>query len=102
MQAGPGFLVKLIQVKPGARLSLQKHAHRAEHWVVVHGQARVTRNEEVIDLGPNQSTYIPLGARHRLENPGDTPLEIIEVQSGDLISEDDIERLDDVYGRLDS
>ena len=102
LQAGPGFLVKLIQVKPGARLSLQKHAHRAEHWVVVHGQARVTRNEEVIDLGPNQSTYIPLGARHRLENPGDTPLEIIEVQSGDQISEDDIERLDDVYGRLDS
>ena len=101
LQAGPGFLVKLIQVKPGARLSLQRHAHRAEHWVVVRGQARITRDEEVIELGPNQSSYIPLGAAHRLENPGDAPLEIIEVQSGDKISEEDIERLDDVYGRAD-
>ena len=68
---------------------------------VVRGQARITRDEEVIELGPNQSSYIPLGAAHRLENPGDAPLEIIEVQSGDKISEEDIERLDDVYGRAD-
>ena len=99
LDEGDGFLVKQIIVNPGAQLSLQRHNHRAEHWVVVDGTARVTRGDEVFDLGPNQSTFIPLGAVHRIENPGDKPLRIIEVQAGDHISEDDIERLEDVYNR---
>ena len=99
LEEGDGFLVKRIVVNPGAKLSLQYHHHRAEHWIVVAGTARVTNGEEVIDLGPNQSTYIPLGAPHRLENPGDQPLHLIEVQSGDYIGEDDIVRLEDTYGR---
>ncbi len=99
VDSGERFQVKRITVKPGARLSLQKHAHRAEHWVVVRGLARVTRDDEVFDLEANQSAYIPLGAVHRLENPGDEPLEIIEVQSGDYLGEDDIVRLEDTYGR---
>lgn len=99
LDEGAGFLVKQIVVNPGERLSLQRHNHRAEHWIVVDGTARVTRDDEVFDLGPNQSTYIPLGAVHRIENPGDAPLRIIEVQAGDHISEDDIERLEDVYNR---
>ena len=86
-------------VRPGASLSLQLHQHRAEHWVVVRGTARVTRGEEVLMLGENQSTYIPLGVKHRLENPGQIPLEIIEVQSGSYLGEDDIVRFDDNYGR---
>ena len=94
-----GFQVKRITVKPGARLSLQKHAKRAEHWVVVSGTARVTRDDDLFDLQVNQSTYIPLGAVHRLENPGSEPLHLIEVQSGDYLGEDDIVRLDDIYGR---
>jgi mannose-1-phosphate guanylyltransferase / mannose-6-phosphate isomerase len=94
-----GFQVKRIVVNPGAKLSLQKHAHRAEHWVVVRGQARVTRDRDVYDLNANQSTYIPLGAVHRLENPGTEPLHLIEVQSGDYLGEDDIVRLEDNYGR---
>ncbi|HEX4573331.1 MAG TPA: mannose-1-phosphate guanylyltransferase/mannose-6-phosphate isomerase [Dongiaceae bacterium] len=94
-----GFQVKRIVVNPGARLSLQKHAHRAEHWVVVRGMARVTRDREVFDLVANQSAYIPLGAVHRLENPGKEPLHLIEVQSGDYLGEDDIVRLEDHYGR---
>ena len=94
-----GFQVKRIVVNPGARLSLQKHAHRAEHWVVVRGKARVTRDREIFDLVANQSAYIPLGAVHRLENPGNEPLHLIEVQAGDYLGEDDIVRLEDNYGR---
>jgi mannose-1-phosphate guanylyltransferase/mannose-6-phosphate isomerase len=99
IDAGPCFQVKRLTVKPGAKLSLQKHAHRAEHWVVVKGKARITRDEEVFDLGENESTYIPIGAVHRIENPGTEPLQIIEVQSGGYLGEDDIVRLDDTYGR---
>ncbi len=99
VDVGARFQVKRIKVKPGARLSLQSHTQRAEHWIVVSGTARVTRNDEVFDLQADQSTYIPLGARHRLENPGSQMLELIEVQSGDYLGEDDIVRYDDVYGR---
>ncbi|HVI58308.1 MAG TPA: mannose-1-phosphate guanylyltransferase/mannose-6-phosphate isomerase [Luteimonas sp.] len=94
-----GFQVKRIKVKPGARLSLQSHRHRAEHWIVVRGTARVTRDNDVFELYANQSAYIPLGAKHRLENPGTEMLELIEVQSGDYLGEDDIVRYEDVYGR---
>ncbi|MBC3864176.1 mannose-1-phosphate guanylyltransferase/mannose-6-phosphate isomerase [Undibacterium jejuense] len=93
------FKVKRIQVKPGASLSLQKHHHRAEHWIVVKGTAEVTCGEKVILLTENQSTYIPLGEVHRLKNPGAIPLEIIEVQSGSYLNEDDIVRFEDTYGR---
>ncbi|MFU8769662.1 MAG: mannose-1-phosphate guanylyltransferase/mannose-6-phosphate isomerase, partial [Desulfotignum sp.] len=93
------YQVKRITVKPGAKLSLQKHFHRAEHWTVVSGTALVTRGEETVLLQEDQSTYIPLGTVHRLENPGKIPLELIEVQSGPYLGEDDIVRLDDVYGR---
>lgn len=93
------FQVKRIIVAPGQKLSLQKHHHRAEHWIVVSGTARVTCEEKVFDLAEDQSTYIPLGHKHRLENPGVIPLEIIEVQSGSYLGEDDIVRYDDVYGR---
>ena len=96
---GERFQVKRIVVMPGARLSLQMHHHRAEHWVVVSGTALVTRGEEQFLLGENESTYIPLGIRHRLENPGRVPLQIIEVQSGTYLGEDDIVRFDDKYGR---
>ncbi|CAB3655052.1 Alginate biosynthesis protein AlgA [Paraburkholderia phenoliruptrix] len=96
---GDRFQVKRIVVMPGARLSLQMHHHRAEHWVVVSGTALVTRGEEKFLLGENESTYIPLGVRHRLENPGCVPLQIIEVQSGAYLGEDDIVRFDDKYGR---
>ncbi len=99
IDAADGFQVKRIKVKPGARLSLQSHRHRAEHWIVVRGTARVTRDNDVFELHANQSTYIPLGARHRLENPGVDMLELIEVQSGDYLGEDDIVRYEDVYGR---
>jgi mannose-1-phosphate guanylyltransferase/mannose-6-phosphate isomerase len=95
-----GFQVKRLIVNPGARLSLQKHARRAEHWVVVRGTARVTRDRDVFDLVANQSTYIPLGATHRLENPGKEILHLIEVQSGDYLGEDDIVRIEDSYGRV--
>jgi mannose-1-phosphate guanylyltransferase/mannose-6-phosphate isomerase len=94
-----GFQVKRLIVKPGAVLSLQKHAHRAEHWVVVRGTARITRDDEVFDLTVNESTHIPLGAVHRIENPGDEPVHIIEVQCGDYLGEDDIVRIEDNYGR---
>ncbi|HLT45497.1 MAG TPA: mannose-1-phosphate guanylyltransferase/mannose-6-phosphate isomerase [Luteimonas sp.] len=94
-----GFQVKRIKVKPGARLSLQSHKYRAEHWIVVRGTARVTRDNDVFELHANQSTYIPLGAKHRLENPGTEMLELIEVQSGSYLGEDDIVRYEDVYGR---
>jgi mannose-1-phosphate guanylyltransferase/mannose-6-phosphate isomerase len=96
---GERFQVKRIQVNPGAAISLQMHHHRAEHWVVVKGTAKVTRGDEVILVSENQSTYIPLGTTHRLENPGKVPLEIIEVQSGSYLGEDDIVRFEDIYGR---
>jgi len=96
---GEGFLVKRINVRPGATLSLQMHNKRAEHWVVVQGTAKVTCGDDITTLEANQSTYIPIGTKHRLENPGDDPLEIIEVQSGDYLGEDDIVRFEDIYGR---
>ena len=96
---GPRDQVKRIMVKPGASLSLQMHHHRAEHWIVVSGTAEVTNGDKVILLAENQSTYIPLGQTHRLANPGKVPLEIIEVQSGSYLGEDDIVRLEDTYGR---
>ena len=96
---GDRFQVKRIVVKPGASLSLQKHHHRAEHWIVVSGTAEVTRNDEVFLLSENQSTYLPLGSVHRLRNVGKVPLELIEVQSGSYLGEDDIVRFEDVYGR---
>ena len=99
LDSGPGYLVKRIMVKPGAALSLQMHHHRAEHWVVVSGTARVTRGDEVTTLERNQSVYIPLGQTHRLENPTPDELHLIEVQSGDEISEDDIVRFEDRYSR---
>jgi mannose-1-phosphate guanylyltransferase len=99
LQEGPGFKIKRIEVKPGAALSLQAHAHRSEHWVVVSGEARVTNGDRVYDIGVNESTFIPVGSRHRLENPGADALLLIEVQCGDYVGEDDIIRFDDRYGR---
>jgi mannose-1-phosphate guanylyltransferase/mannose-6-phosphate isomerase len=99
IDAGERFQVKRLMVNPGAAISLQMHHHRAEHWVVVKGTARVTRGEEVLLLAENQSTYIPIGMTHRLENPGNIPLEIIEVQSGGYLGEDDIVRFEDRYNR---
>ena len=96
---GDRFQVKRLVVKPGATLSLQLHHHRAEHWIVVEGTARITRGEETFLLEENQSTYIPLGTKHRIENPGRIPLHIIEVQSGTYLGEDDIVRFEDRYGR---
>ncbi|MDT4874937.1 Alginate biosynthesis protein AlgA [compost metagenome] len=96
---GERFQVKRIGVKPGASLSLQKHHHRAEHWIVVKGTAEVTRGSEVFLLSENQSTYIPIGELHRLRNPGKLELEMIEVQSGSYLGEDDIVRFEDTYGR---
>ncbi|SAK81249.1 mannose-1-phosphate guanylyltransferase [Caballeronia pedi] len=100
IERGERYQVKHIVVAPGARLSLQMHHHRAEHWVVVRGTALVTRGDDQFLLSENQSTFIPLGVRHRLENPGKVQLEIIEVQSGSYLGEDDIVRLDDCYGRI--
>jgi mannose-1-phosphate guanylyltransferase/mannose-6-phosphate isomerase len=99
IDSGPGFQVKRIVVNPGAKLSLQKHARRAEHWIVVTGTATVTCDENVFPLHANQSTFIPLGSKHRLENPGTEPLHLIEVQSGSYLGEDDIVRFEDSYGR---
>ncbi len=99
IDVGERFQVKRIVVKPGAALSLQMHHHRAEHWVVVRGTARVTRNKDVYLVSENESTYIPLGTSHRLENPGCVPLEMIEIQSGSYLGEDDIVRFEDIYGR---
>jgi mannose-1-phosphate guanylyltransferase / mannose-6-phosphate isomerase len=99
IENGDRFQVKRLKVKPGATLSLQMHHHRAEHWIVVSGTARITRGEEVFLLEENQSTYIPIGVKHRIENPGMIPLHIIEVQSGSYLGEDDIVRFDDRYGR---
>lgn len=100
LDAGDRFLVKHIIVNPGASLSLQMHHHRAEHWIVVKGTAQVGCGDEVFLLTENQSTYIPLGKRHRLTNPGKLPLEMIEVQSGAYLGEDDIVRFEDTYGRV--
>jgi len=99
VDVGERFQVKRIVVKPGATLSLQMHHHRAEHWIVVKGTAKVTRGEKTFLLSENESTFIPLGITHRLENPGCVALEMIEVQSGSYLGEDDIVRFDDVYGR---
>jgi mannose-1-phosphate guanylyltransferase/mannose-6-phosphate isomerase len=101
IDTGERYQVKHLMVKPGAALSLQMHHHRAEHWVVVRGTARVTCGEEVKLLSENESVYIPIGTAHRLENPGKVPLDIIEVQSGSYLGEDDIVRFDDVYNRQD-
>jgi mannose-1-phosphate guanylyltransferase/mannose-6-phosphate isomerase len=99
IKQGPGYQVKVLTVNPGAGISLQYHNQRAEHWVVVSGHARVTRDDDVLDLSPNESTYIPLRAVHRLENPGSEPLQVVEVQTGDYLGEDDIVRIEDRYGR---
>ncbi|MDX8411650.1 MAG: mannose-1-phosphate guanylyltransferase/mannose-6-phosphate isomerase [Mariprofundaceae bacterium] len=96
-----GYKLKRIEVRPGQALSLQRHQHRSEHWVVVSGTATVTCGEEVITVAKNESVYIPIGKKHRLENQGRIPLHIIEVQVGDYLEEDDIERFDDVYGRVE-
>jgi mannose-1-phosphate guanylyltransferase/mannose-6-phosphate isomerase len=97
---GPRFQVKRLSVKPGAQLSLQMHRHRAEHWVVVKGTAQVTCGDQIFMLHENESTYIPIGEKHRLENPGNIPLEVIEIQSGSYLGEDDIVRFEDVYNRV--
>ncbi len=102
VDTGGRYQVKRITVKPGAKLSLQMHHHRAEHWIVVSGTARVTRGDDVFILSENESTYIPLGTTHRLENPGTIALEIIEVQSGSYLGEDDIVRFEDVYNRVEA
>jgi mannose-1-phosphate guanylyltransferase/mannose-6-phosphate isomerase len=99
LHEAPGCKVKEIVVVPGGRLSLQSHRHRAEHWVVVAGTAKITVDDDVLVLGPNQSVHIPLGAKHRMENPGEQPMHLIEVQCGVYLGEDDIIRYDDVYGR---
>ena len=99
LEKGARYKIKRIVIYPKARLSLQIHHHRSEHWVVISGTARVTRGEEVFDVHPNESTFIPISVKHRLENPGLIPLQIIEVQNGDYVEEDDIERFDDEYGR---
>jgi mannose-1-phosphate guanylyltransferase/mannose-6-phosphate isomerase len=100
IDAGPRFQVKRLSVKPGAQLSLQMHHHRAEHWVVVKGTAQVTCGDQVFMLHENESTYIPMGEKHRLENPGNIPLEVIEIQSGGYLGEDDIVRFEDIYNRV--
>jgi mannose-1-phosphate guanylyltransferase/mannose-6-phosphate isomerase len=99
VENGERYQVKRLSVKPGASMSLQMHHHRAEHWIVVSGTARITRGDEVFLLSENESTYIPIGAKHRIENPGKVPLHIIEVQSGSYLGEDDIVRFEDRYGR---
>ena len=99
VDSGENFQVKRITVNPGKKLSLQLHHQRAEHWVVVNGTATVTKGDGVFSLGQNESTYIPIETKHRLENATDQPLEIIEVQSGSYLGEDDIERFEDDFGR---
>ena len=99
LESGPGFQVKRLTVSPGARLSLQKHRHRSEHWIVVSGTARVTCGDQEFPLQPKESTFIPAGTVHRLENPGSEMLEVIEVQTGSYFGEDDIERFDDDFDR---
>jgi mannose-1-phosphate guanylyltransferase/mannose-6-phosphate isomerase len=99
LEEGDRYKIKRIAVNPGAKLSYQLHHHRSEHWVVVAGTARVTNNDKVYDVHPNESTYIPVSTKHRLENPGKVPLQIIEVQNGEYLGEDDIVRYDDDYSR---
>lgn len=99
LEEGPGYKIKKIVVEPGQKLSLQWHDHRAEHWVVIEGTAKVTCGDRILEMRPNESTFIPQGERHRLENPGNVPLIIIEVQTGSYVGEDDITRIDDIYGR---
>ena len=99
LEKGEGYKIKRVALNPGAKLSLQLHRKRSEHWVVVSGTAKVTRESETYLVKTNESTYIPVNLKHRLENPGDVPLQIIEVQNGDYVEEDDIERFDDIYGR---
>lgn len=99
LDAAPGYAVKRILVNPGHKISLQKHHHRAEHWIVVKGTALVTRDADEILVRENESIALPLGCVHRLENPGRIPLVLIEVQAGSYLGEDDIIRLEDVYGR---
>lgn len=99
VDTGERFTVKRISVKPGAKLSLQRHRHREEHWVVVSGRARVTRDAETLELGPSQAVFIPRGAVHRIECLGDEPMMFVEVQYGEVLDENDIERLEDIYGR---
>ena len=100
LEEGNGYKVKKISVNPGHKLSLQRHQKRAEHWVVIEGTAKVTNGHKEVLLKANESTFIPQGEKHRLENPGTTPLVIIEVQTGAYLGEDDIERFDDIYGRI--
>ncbi len=102
LDSGKNFQVKRLTVNPGKKLSLQLHHKRAEHWVVVNGTATVTKDEEVFSLSKNESTYIPIEVKHRLENATDQPLEIIEVQSGSYLGEDDIVRFEDDFGRDDN
>jgi mannose-1-phosphate guanylyltransferase len=102
LEEGEHFKIKRIVVNPGAKLSLQLHHYRSEHWVVVSGEAQVVNGDKTITLAINESTYIPAGAKHRLMNVGTAPLAVIEVQTGDYLGEDDIVRLEDVYGRVDS
>jgi mannose-1-phosphate guanylyltransferase len=99
LEEGSGFKIKRIEVKPGASLSLQMHHHRSEHWVVVSGMAKVVNGERELYVNTNESTFIPAGHKHRLENPGVVGLVMIEVQSGEYLGEDDIVRFEDVYGR---
>ena len=99
LDAGPGYVVKRMRVSPGGILSLQRHKHRAEDWTIVAGVGRVTLGERQFDLAAGQSTHIDVGAVHRIANPGSVPVTFIEVQTGALLSEDDIERLEDSYGR---
>ena len=99
VDSGQRFQVKRLTVKPGATLSLQMHHHRAEHWIVVSGTAKITCGDRVFLLSENESTYIPVGATHRIENPGRVPLHVVEVQSGSYLGEDDIVRFEDNYGR---
>ena len=98
---GEGYKVKCITIKPGARLSLQMHYHRSEHWTVISGTGKLTLDDKVVIFKENESTYIPIAVKHRLENPGQIPLSIIEVQNGRYLGEDDIVRFDDEYGRLE-
>ncbi len=99
LEVGSRYKIKRIEVNPGAKLSFQLHHHRSEHWVVVSGTAAVTVGDRTYSVHPNESTYVPVSTKHRLENPGKVPLQLIEVQNGDYIEEDDIVRFDDEYGR---
>jgi len=101
IEQGTNFQVKVLLVHPHQKLSLQYHNHRTEHWIVVEGTARITVGDEVRELGPNESTFVPNGERHRLENPTEKPLKLVEIQYGDYLGEDDIVRLEDIYARSD-